>query len=70
MKIRKVFLLLTLIIALLGFAMTGCESEEEAAESAGQEEASETGMARIKDAFSMENMPAGSAVPVSWWELF
>ena len=28
------------------------------------------GMAKITDSFSMENLPAGSAVVTSWWDLF
>ena len=28
------------------------------------------GMAKITDSFSMENLPVGSAVATSWWDLF
>ncbi|MDW7740521.1 MAG: hypothetical protein SCJ97_10800 [Bacillota bacterium] len=28
------------------------------------------GMASIRESFSMENFPAGSAATVSWWDLF
>jgi hypothetical protein len=34
------------------------------------ESMSVTGMARNKVSFSMENLPAGSTVSASWWEIF
>ncbi len=34
------------------------------------ESVSVIGMAKITDSFSMENLPEGSAVATSWWDLF
>ncbi|MBW6463719.1 MAG: hypothetical protein SCJ94_01380 [Bacillota bacterium] len=34
------------------------------------EDANITGMARITDSFSMENLPAGLKTAASWWDLF
>lgn len=35
-----------------------------------KEEVAVTGMASIKDSFSMENLPADLKAAISWWDLF